>query len=167
MRSILILITPLILLSSCQRSYSTDKVIRDKESLRKSIFIRSQQPLDLEDCIVDHQYPPHFPLEFYWRRPDTTNWPKDQKQSLMAKYQFDSLGRVSAYFYQGSGFSAIFPRKYEFSYHQQFSHQITRVSDQSKGQAYQISYAEEALKMIELVDSNRKVIEAFTVVRDL
>ena len=40
------------------------------------------------------------------------------------------------------------------------------VSDQSKGQAYQISYAEEALKMIELVDSNHKVIEAFTVVRD-
>ena len=68
--------------------------------------------IDLKLCIENYEYPPKIPQNIYWMKPDTTTLSEIEKLNLAIQYFFDSEGKLTGYFYQGSLISGIFPLLY-------------------------------------------------------
>jgi hypothetical protein len=98
-------------------------------------------------------------VNFFWTKPDSLEKSIGETGDIKYKYLFDTNGRVTLYYYQGSVISGIFPLPYQFEYESEKSDRIKLITDPFYKNAYVIHYKNNTIHTIEKLDALNKRIE--------
>jgi hypothetical protein len=158
-----------IALSNCSKEYKEVTGILTRNNGNDTILncfsIENGTILDLKLCVDKFEYPPFIPEDFFWKIPDTSGYSNKEKDNLFFKYNFDTSGKVTMYYYVGSYVSDICALPYYFIYDRDKPELVYEITDWSCKTKYSIKYDDLLnVQSIEKLDSINERIEVLKIV---